>query len=87
MLYWHHQCCPHTVPDVLCEFLNCGAEQLPGDVCGADGEAKSLCFSPHHVIKLIPKQRDSQHRHSMVHRLEQAVLSTMGDEETSFIVA
>lgn len=75
------------IPGVLYECLNSGAEQFPGDVCGFDGEAKSLCFSPHHIIKLVSKQRDSQHRNSMVHCLQQAVLSTMGDKETCIFVA
>ena len=76
----------HT-PDVLYERLNSGAEQFPGYVCGVDGEAKSLCFSPHHIVKLVSKQRDSQYRNSMVHCLQQAVLSTMGNEETRSFVA
>lgn len=75
------------IPDVMHECLNSGAEQFPGDMCGFDGEAKSLCFSPHHIIKLVSKQRDCQHRNSMVHCLQQAVLSTVSDEETRFCVA
>lgn len=75
------------VPDVLRECLDGGAEQLPGDVRGLDGEAKSLCFSPHHIIKLVPKKRDSQHRNSVIHCLEQAVLSTVGDKDTHLFVA
>lgn len=69
------------------ECLNGGAEQFPGDLCWFDGEAKSLCFSPHNIIKLVSKQWDSQHRNSMVHCLQQTVLSTVGDEETGFCVA
>lgn len=89
VLYWQHNCCPaiRHIPDVLYERLNSGAEQFPGYVCGVDGEAKSLCFSPHHIVKLVSKQRDSQHRNSMVHCLQQAVLSTMGDKETRSFVA
>lgn len=75
------------IPGVLYECLNSGAEQLPGDVCGADAEAKSLCLGSYHIIKLVSKQRDSQHRNSMVHRLEKAVLSTVRDKEACFFVA
>lgn len=69
------------------ECLNSGVQPLPGDECGFDGESKSLCFGSHHIIKLVPEQRDCQHWNSMVHRLQEAVLSTVGDEETRFCVA
>lgn len=69
------------------ERLNGGAEQFPGDLCGFDGEAKPLCFSSHHIIKLVSKQRDCQHGNGMVHCLQQAVLSAVGDEETYVCVA
>lgn len=74
------------IPDVTREHLNSGAEHFAGNVWGFDGEAESLCFSPHHIVKLVSKQWDCQHRYSMVYGLQQAVLSTMGDEKTYFCV-
>lgn len=71
--------CSH-IPCILYKCLNGGAEQFSGDVCGVDAEAKSLCLSPHNIIKLVPKQGDCQHGNSMVHCLEQAVLATVGDK-------
>lgn len=74
------------IPDVMREHLNSGAELFAGNVRGFDGEAEPLCFSPHHIVKLVSKQWDCQHRNSMVYCLQQAVLSTMGDEQTRFCV-
>lgn len=70
------------IPDVLRDGPNRRAEQFPGDLRGVEGEAQALCFSPDHVIKLISKQRDPQHRNGVVHGLKQAVLTPMGDEES-----
>lgn len=58
-----------------------GFEKVSGDVSGVDAETKSFCLSSHQIIKLISKQRNSQHRNRMVHCLEQAVLPPMGDKE------
>lgn len=47
-----------------------------------EAEAQPLGLSPYHVVKLVSKQRDGQHRDAVVHRLQQAVLTPVGDEDT-----
>lgn len=69
-------------PEVLYKALNGGFEQFSSDVFGVDGDAKTFSFSSYQIIKLVSEQRNSQHRNSMVHCLEQAVLTSMGDKKT-----
>ena len=73
-------------PVVLCEGLDCGPHPFPGDVGGSQAEAQPPGLRPHHVVKLVPKQRDGQHGDAVVHRLQEAVLTAMGDEEARFRV-